>query len=84
MVDEPTYIDEEGRTVHRTEHPHIVKVEGLRSGRPVIEGTGFEATDRLKRRVDRNSVVRRGDQEPVTVGHVLAVEPAEATASMAR
>jgi uncharacterized protein (DUF433 family) len=42
MADEPTYVDEDGRTVHRTEYPHIVRVEGLRSGRPVIDGTGFE------------------------------------------
>jgi uncharacterized protein (DUF433 family) len=42
MADEQTYVDEDGRTVHRTGYPHIVKVDGLRSGRPVIEGTGFE------------------------------------------
>ena len=42
MTDEQTYVDEQGRTVHHTEYPHIVKVEGLRGGRPVIEGTGFE------------------------------------------
>jgi uncharacterized protein (DUF433 family) len=41
MADEATYIDEDGRTVHRTEYPHIVKVEGLRDGQAVIEGTGL-------------------------------------------
>jgi uncharacterized protein (DUF433 family) len=41
MADEQTYVDEDGRTVHRTEYPHIVKVEGLRDGRAVIEGTGL-------------------------------------------
>jgi len=42
MADELTYIDEDGRTVRRTGYPHIVSVEGLRGGRPVIEGTGYE------------------------------------------
>ena len=42
MADEQTYVDERGRTVHSTEYPHIVRVDGLRGGRPVIEGTGFE------------------------------------------
>ena len=42
MSDEQTYIDEDGRTVHRTEYPHIVKVDGLRGGRAVVEGTGLE------------------------------------------
>lgn len=41
MADEQTYIDKEGRTVHRTEYPHIVRVEGLRGGQAVIEGTGL-------------------------------------------
>ena len=42
MADQQTYVDERGRTVHHTEYPHIVKVDGLRGGRAVIEGTGFE------------------------------------------
>lgn len=42
MAKQQTYTDEQGRRVHRTEYPHIVRVDGLRSGRPVIEGTGFE------------------------------------------
>jgi uncharacterized protein (DUF433 family) len=41
MDDQQTYIDKEGRTVYRTEYPHIVKVEGLRGGEAVIEGTGL-------------------------------------------
>lgn len=28
----------------KTEHPHIVKVEGIRSGRPILKGTGIEVT----------------------------------------
>lgn len=42
MFDAQMYVDKEGRTVHCTEHPYIVRVDGLRRGRPVIEGTGFE------------------------------------------
>ena len=42
MDDQQTCVDEHGRTVHRTEYPHIVRVDGLRGGREVIEGTGFE------------------------------------------
>ena len=42
MAGKQTYADGQGRKVHRTEYPHIVRVEGLRGGRPVIEGTGFE------------------------------------------
>jgi len=41
MADDQTYIDEEGRTVQRTEYPHIVRVEGLHDGQAVIEGTGL-------------------------------------------
>ena len=41
MADEQTYVDAEGRTVQRTEYPHIVRVEGLRGGHAVIEGTGL-------------------------------------------
>lgn len=26
----------------KTEHPHIVKVKGMRGGRPIIKGTGIE------------------------------------------
>lgn len=37
-----TYIDDHGRLVQPTEYPHIVRVAGLRGGRPVIEGTGYE------------------------------------------
>src|SRR5262245_9606380 len=42
MAKQATYTDDQGRTVHPTEYPHVVRVEGLRSGRPVIEGTGYE------------------------------------------
>jgi len=28
-----------GRTVHRTAHPHIVKIDGVCGGRAIIEGT---------------------------------------------
>lgn len=41
MAEQETYVDDQGRTVHRTEYPHIVKVEGLRDGQAVIAGTGL-------------------------------------------
>ncbi len=30
-----------GKSVERTEHPHIVKVNGVASGEPIILGTGI-------------------------------------------
>jgi uncharacterized protein (DUF433 family) len=29
----------EPQVIHQTEHPHIVRVEGISSGRPIIAGT---------------------------------------------
>jgi len=31
----------EGKKMQATDHPHIVRIEGVRGGRPVIKGTGI-------------------------------------------
>ena len=37
------------RPVFRTEHPHIVRVEGMRGGEPVIRGTGISVRTIVER-----------------------------------
>jgi uncharacterized protein (DUF433 family) len=33
------YMSTNGRTIHRTSHPHIVKIDGVCGGEAIIEGT---------------------------------------------
>ncbi|MBI3362892.1 MAG: DUF433 domain-containing protein [Chloroflexi bacterium] len=37
----PPAIQYEGRPIARTEHPHIIRVSGVRGGEPIIEGTAI-------------------------------------------
>ncbi len=60
------------KPVHRTDHPHIVKVEGVFGGRAIIDGTGLGVSTLVQEyKKGRSFDDIQSDYQHITIGELL-------------